>query len=247
MSFSARRAGWPADASRCPGCGAPMSPIELKRKPLGSLTVDLCPGCQVIWFDTFESLQLTPGATLDLFRAIHAAHRDALRPLAPPLTCPRCETILVPTQDIQHTTRFSYYRCRYGHGRLTPFFQFMREKNFIRPIDARELARLAENVKTIRCSSCGAPVDLAHSANCGYCKSPLMVLDPDAVARTLAEFDAAERRRVTPEPERQGDAVIALAQLERDMARARAAEGAGFSADLVSLGLAALGRFLRWP
>ena len=132
------------------------------------------------------------------------------------------------TQDIQHTTRFAYYRCRYGHGRLTPFFQFLREKNFIRPLEPRELARLAENVKTIRCSSCGAPVDLAKTTTCGYCSSPLMVLDPDAVGRTLGELDAAERRRTAPDPDRRGEAIIALAQLERDMARARAAEGADF-------------------
>jgi hypothetical protein len=223
-----------------------MATVELDRKPLGSLTVDLCAQCQVIWFDTFESLQLTPGGTLDLFRAIHAAHRDSPRPLAPPLTCPRCETILAATQDIQHTTRFSYYRCRYGHGRLTPFFQFMREKNFIRPLEPRELARLAQNVKTIRCSSCGAPVDVAKSTTCGYCNSPLMVLDPDAVGRTLAELDAAERRRTAPDPDRRGNAIIALAQLERDMARARASEGADFTVDLVSLGFSALGRVLHW-
>ena len=223
-----------------------MTAVELARKPQGSLTVDLCAACQVVWFDTFESLQLTPGGTLDLFRAMHSARRDPPRPLTPPLACPRCDTILAATQDIQHTTRFSYYRCRYGHGRLTPFFQFMREKNFVRPLDARELARLAENVRTIRCSSCGAPVDLAKTTICGYCNSPLMVLDPHAVERTLAELDAAEQRRTAPDPDRQGDAIIALAQLERDMARAQAAEGASFSVDLVGLGFSALGRFLHW-
>ena len=223
-----------------------MAAVDLDRKPLGSLTVDLCATCQAIWFDTFESLQLTPGGTLELFRVIHAAHRDPPRALSPPLNCPRCDTVLAATQDIQHTTRFAYYRCRYGHGRLTPFFQFMREKNFVRPLEPRELARLAENVKTIRCSSCGAPVDLAKTTTCSYCNSPLMVLDPDAVGRTLGELDAAERRRTAPDPDRRGEAITALAQLERDMARARAAEGADLTADLVGLGLTALGRFLRW-
>lgn len=223
-----------------------MTALELGRKPLGSLTIDLCATCQALWFDTFESLQLTPGGTLELFRAIHASHRAAPRPLVPPLNCPRCDTVLAATQDVQRTTRFAYYRCRYGHGRLTPFFEFMREKNFIRPLDARELERLADNVKTIRCSSCGAPVDVAKSTTCGYCGSPLMVLDPDAVARTLAELEAAERRRTAPDPDRQAAAVIALAELEREMARARAAEGALLTVDLVDLGLAALGRFLRW-
>jgi len=33
------------------------------------------------------------------------------------MTCPRCDTPLAETQDLQHTTRFSYYRCVRGHGR----------------------------------------------------------------------------------------------------------------------------------
>jgi hypothetical protein len=227
-----------------------MTAIELGRKPLGTLMVDLCAGCQVVWFDTFESLQLTPGGTLDLFRAIHAAQREPPRPLAPPLKCPRCDTVLAATQDLQHTTRFSYWRCRYGHGRLTPFLDFMREKNFVRPLTPRELARLAESVRTVRCSSCGAPVDLASSATCAYCKSPLMVLDPTAIDRTLAELDAAERRRTAADADtdadRRGDAVIALAEIEREMARQRTADNNDAAFDLVALGFAALGRALHW-
>jgi len=230
----------------CPGCHNPMQALDLERRAAGSQVVDLCDLCQALWFDPMESPQLSPRATLELFRAIHAARPETRRALPRYMTCPRCDTPLAETQDIQHTTRFAYYRCRYGHGRLTPFFQFMREKNFVRPLEPRELARLAENVKTIRCSSCGAPVDLAKTTTCSYCDSPLMVLDPDAVGRTLGELDAAERRRVAPDPDRRGEAIIALAQLERDMARARAAEGADLTADLVDLGLTALGRFLRW-
>ena len=45
-----------------------------------SVTVDLCDPCQSIWFDPRESLQLTPGATLMLFRLIgeHVAKPHAL-------------------------------------------------------------------------------------------------------------------------------------------------------------------------
>ncbi len=224
-----------------------MAALDLARKPVGTLTVDLCATCQVVWFDTYESLQLTPGATLDLLRALREAQRAALRPLAAPLACPRCDTVMALTQDLQHTTRFSYYRCRYGHGRLTPFFQLLREKNFIRPLTRPELARLAENVKTVRCASCGAPVDIANTMVCGYCQSPVMVLDPGAVERTLAEIAAAEQRRATPDPDRQGDAIIALARLEQEMARNRTTEDTGVAIDLVGLGFTALARLLAWP
>ena len=35
-----------------------------------TIEVDLCEPCQSLWFDGKENLQLTPGATLAIFRAI---------------------------------------------------------------------------------------------------------------------------------------------------------------------------------
>ena len=224
-----------------------MATLELDRKPSGKLTIDLCGACQAIWFDSFESAQLTPGATLDLFRAVHTALPEAPRPMSPQLPCPRCETLLALTHDLQHTTRLTYYRCRYGHGRFTPFFQFLREKNFVRPLDPRELERLKASVRTIRCSSCGAPVDIERSTVCRYCQAPIVALDPDAVEKALRELDAAERQRVTPDPDRIGDSIVALARLDREMADARRRNGAEIAGiDLVGIGLSALGAFLKW-
>jgi phage FluMu protein Com len=224
-----------------------MASLDLDRKPSGKLTVDLCGDCQAIWFDSFESAQLTPGATLDLFRAVHTTQPEAPRTLSSQLPCPRCETLLALTQDLQHTTRLTYYRCRYGHGRFTPFFQFLREKNFVRPLDSSELERLKASVRTIRCASCGAPVDIERSTVCRYCQAPIVALDPDAVEKALHELDAAERQRVTPDPDRIGDSIVALARLDREMADARRRNGAEIAGiDLVGIGLSALGAFLRW-
>src|SRR6478609_1490915 len=119
----------------CPGCGRGMRSLALPREPLAPVTVDVCDDCQALWLDATESQQLTPGAVIALFRAIGSSrptHRDAYPALLP---CPRCTTPLTLTQDLQHTTRFTYYRCRYGHGRFTPYVQFLREKNFIRAPD----------------------------------------------------------------------------------------------------------------
>jgi len=224
-----------------------MTPVDLDRKPGGKLTVDLCGDCQSIWFDSFESAQLTPGATLDLFRAIHAAQPAAPRALPSQLPCPRCDTLLALTHDLQHATRFAYYRCRYGHGRLTPFFQFLREKNFVRPLDPAELERLKASVRTIRCASCGAPVDIERSTVCRYCQAPIMALDPDAVEKALHDLDAAERQRVAPDPDKIGDSIVALARLQREMDDARRRDGAEINGiDLVGIGLSALGAFLKW-
>ena len=224
-----------------------MAPLDLDRKPSGKLTVDLCGACQAIWFDSFESVQLTPGATLDLFRAVHAAKPETPRALSQQLSCPRCETLLALTHDLQHTTRFTYYRYRYGHGRFTPFFQFLREKNFVRPLAHAELERLKASVRTIRCASCGAPVDIERSTVCRYCQAPIVALDPDAVEKALHELDEAEHQRVTPDPDRIGDSIVALARLDLEMEDARRRNGAEIAGiDLVGIGLSALGVFLKW-
>lgn len=223
-----------------------MRSVELDRKPDGKVTIDLCGDCEAIWFDTFESTQLTPGATLELFRVIHATAPDTRLAMPAELPCPRCETLLAYTHDLQHATRFAYYRCRYSHGRFTPFFQFLREKSFVRPLDAAELARLKESVRTIRCESCGAPVDLERSTVCAYCQAPIMVLDPDAVQKALRELTSAEQQRITPDPDKLGDSIVAIARLESEMERARRADRAERGIDLVGIGLTALGAFLKW-
>ena len=216
-----------------------MRSLALARAPLAPISIDLCDDCQAIWFDATESQQLTPGAVIELFRAIgssQATQREAYPALLP---CPRCTTPLSFTQDLQHTTRFTYYRCRYGHGRFTPFVQFLREKNFIRPLDPKELERLRAVVTTVRCVSCGAPVPLERSAVCPYCGAPVMLLDPDAVQHALDRLDAAETKRTTPQP-MSGDALIAIANVERELATSRRDYETETGVDLLRVGLHAL-------
>ena len=161
----------------------------------GGVELDLCYACRAIWFDQYESAQLTPGAVIDLFRKIHEHHDQPPRPLADRLRCPACRDKLQLTQDIQRTNRINYYRCANGHGRLTTFLQFLREKNFVRTLTAPEVAQLKAHVTQVRCSGCGAAVDLVRDSACGYCRSPISILDAEAVKSTLAELSAAERAR----------------------------------------------------
>jgi endogenous inhibitor of DNA gyrase (YacG/DUF329 family) len=216
-----------------------MRSLALPRAPLAPVSIDVCDACQAIWFDATESLQLTPGAVIELFRAIGTS-RPAQRAAYPALLpCPRCTTPLSLTHDVQHTTRFTYYRCRYGHGRFTPYVQFLREKNFIRPLDPKELERLRAVVTTVRCVSCGAPVPLERSAVCPYCGAPVMLLDPDAVQHALDHLDAEETRRTTTPP-MSGDALIAIANVERELARSRREYEGENGIDLLTVGLHAL-------
>jgi hypothetical protein len=224
----------------CPSCRHSMHRVDLDRRLAGQLQVDLCVDCQAIWFDAYESVQLTPIGTLNLFREIHAAQPTQRRPLPARLPCPRCDTSLDPTQDLQRATRFTYFRCRRGHGRFTPFVQFLREKNFIRPIPPDELERLKKLVRVISCSSCGAPVDLERQAACGYCRAPIAVLDPGAVAQTLRELDAAAARRADiAQPEQAAAGILEAARFDRAMAVEQARDRAA-GVDLVAVGLGLL-------
>ena len=169
------------------------------RRPEGRIEIDLCFACRGIWFDHYESTQLAPGAVIELFGMIHA-HAAGPRPLGDRLPCPRCTRALALTHDIQRSTRITYYRCASGDGRFTTFYQFLREKQFVREMTPAEVERLKAQLAQVRCSSCGAPIDLARDAQCRYCHMPLAILDPEAVRKTLAELSDAERKRGAVDP-----------------------------------------------
>lgn len=204
MTENSRDAG----ARPCPGCGAAMARQAFARKLAGTLDLDLCFDCQAIWFDAYESAQLTPGAVIGLFRTIEAQRARAARPLPEVLRCVACRGKLVLTHDIERTNRIVYYRCPQGDGRFTTFLQFLREKEFVRSVTPVEMQRLRATVAQVRCSSCGAPVDIAKDAECPYCHAPISILDADAVRRTLDQLEADERRRCAPDPAAMIDGLI---------------------------------------
>ena len=95
---------------------------------------------------------------------------------------------------------------------MTPFSEFLKEKQFVRSLNPAEQARLRAEVKSVQCSGCGAPVDLAKGFECGHCGSALTVLDADAVAKTLRELDEADAKR-TEDPEGREARARALAAM----------------------------------
>ena len=175
-----------------------MEKRSFGRQHLGEVTLDFCWDCHAIWFDQYESAQLSPGSVIELFRLIHEHRAQPARALADSMGCPHCKAKLAVTQDIQRTNRLSYHRCPAGRGRLTTFFQFLREKQFVRSLSQPEIERLKATVAQVRCSGCGAPVDLARDAACAFCRSPVSVLDAAAVEKTLSSLTQAERRRTQP-------------------------------------------------
>ncbi|MGE0594264.1 MAG: zf-TFIIB domain-containing protein [Vicinamibacterales bacterium] len=233
----------------CPNCAAAMREETLDAHHGRSVVVDICSHCQACWFDARESPSLTPGATLTLFRIIgeHAARPQAR---ARVVRCPRCRSVLRRTHDMQRATRFEYLSCRDGHGRFISFFDFLREKDFIRPLTPRQVAELRRSVQSVNCSNCGAPVDVQAGAACGHCGSPLSMLDMQQADALLATLQRAEARA-------QGGAAVdpalplALARARRETETAFAFERDerwlqdASSAGLVGAGLMALARWLK--
>jgi DNA-directed RNA polymerase subunit RPC12/RpoP len=225
-----------------------MRPQRLLGQMDREIDIDFCVPCQSIWFDAHEHLQLTPGATLAMFRVIgeHVSRpapedRDIAK-------CPRCKAHLRRTQDMQRSTRFEYFRCPNEHGRLTTFFDFLKEKDFIKPLTPRQVAELRKNVQVINCSNCGAPVDLAKGSDCAHCGSPLSMLDMQQAERLIAQLREADR------PDKPIDPALPLALLRARRESEAAFEGLPghhhwdhemWSLGLVGAGLTDLIRLLK--
>jgi uncharacterized paraquat-inducible protein A len=82
---------------------------------------------------------------------------------------------------------------------LIRFFDFLKEKNFIRPMSAAQIEDLRKNVRSVNCSNCGAPIDLAESSACTHCGSAISMLDMNQAQQTLNQLQqAAVPRPIDP-------------------------------------------------
>lgn len=202
--------------THCPSCRAPMTPLSLPAKVHGTVELDLCFMCQGIWFDQWESYQIAPGGIVEVFKLIHE-HRDDLRqPLADPLRCPRCDEKLVRGLDVVKSGKFTYHRCLQDHGRFTVFAEFMIEKGFVRQLSPMEIRELAARIHTVRCTGCGAPVDITTDSACTHCRAPIAILDPEAVEQALATYHQAEVKRTHRDPDALAEAVLMAERQKSD-------------------------------
>ena len=207
------------------------------------LELDICFACQGLWFDPQENLKLTPASVMELFRLLHE-QRDAMRhPLAAQLACPHCQRSLDKGFDIVRSGRYVTYRCPRGHGRFSAFSSFMVEKGFVRQLNGAEVKALADKVQVIRCSGCGAPVDIRKENVCSHCRAPIAIIDPDAVQKALAEFGTAAYRAEHLDPNALADTLIANERLNAQARRtAKTTHSVGFiemadTADLITGGI----------
>jgi AmmeMemoRadiSam system protein A len=183
----------------CPACGQAMRSLTLDAHYGEQVTIDLCGECHGFWFDGMEHLRLAASATLSLFEIIDA-ERGERHSLPDRQTCPRCRLTLRATEDRQRSTTFHYWRCPSGDGRFMTFVDFLREKDFVRPLDEKQLADLRARMQSIKCSNCGAMLDLNKDTVCGYCRTPLMMIDFEQVGKVVQQLrEEASRPAVDPQ------------------------------------------------
>ena len=155
------------------------------------LIIDVCTPCQAFWFDEHKDLQLSPASTLQLMKYI-GEHSSSSKPaLSPLLHCPRCGAGLTVAHNMARNVHFVYWVCPNQHGHYITFFEFLKEKNFIRPLSPNEIQHLRESVQTVNCSSCGASIDLQTNSQCPYCHSPVSILDLKEQRQMLAQLQEA--------------------------------------------------------
>jgi Zn-finger nucleic acid-binding protein len=224
----------------CPNCRNEMQSENLERHDHGLARVDLCFACGGLWFDHLVSAQLAPAAVISLFKEIYAHRDDVRQPLSARMNCPHCRGVLALSYDLGKAGRFSYFTCPKGHGRYTPFFQFLREKQFVRSLTPVELQQVRAQVRQIRCSECGAPVDLEHQNQCSFCHAPVSFLDSEAVEKAVRMW--SERRDVGPTPQTLADVLHPARHTFNDRILLSRVERADLLPDLVSWGIHAIGK-----
>lgn len=203
-----------------------------------TVAIDVCHGCNHVWFDAGEDLQLAPGAVIQLFENLGRAAQAARTVVSARKPCPRCGTGMLRTHDRVRNTGYEYFRCSRDHGRLMSFGAFLRAKHFVRDLTEKEVQALRADVRVIKCVNCGAATDISRDCVCQYCRAPIAILDADQVSKTLTELKAAEHRADTLDPSwplRVEQARIQTEAVFRDLGRGH---GALADLDLVESGLA---------
>ena len=188
-------------SKHCTNCSAKMAVYALPGHYDSTVDVDVCIACNAIWFDQFESIQLSSDGTVALFQLIHEhGSTPATGKFSEGLRCVTCGDGMKLTHDQVKGTRFTYQACRKGHGRFTTFHNFLAEKQFVRELTRAERAKLAATVHQVRCSGCGASVNIGKVDACEYCRAPVSVFDREAAKKAIDHYLQERQRQVPASP-----------------------------------------------
>ena len=173
----------------CPQCRQPMRPLPLEGHYGQPVPTDVCPHCNLVWFDEFESVRLSGLGWVGLLRAMQAAVASAFSgPLKTHLNCPRCASPLKPVHNLTRFGRFAALECQHRHGHLQTFSLLLAERGLVRLLGRNDLQTLREEGREAACLNCGAGIAETGrgSERCSHCDSPLVVIDmPQLMAALL--------------------------------------------------------------
>ncbi|KQU67103.1 hypothetical protein ASC98_09280 [Rhizobacter sp. Root1238] len=169
----------------CPRCTAPMRVLSLSSHKGQPVTVEHCPGCRLVWFDEFESVQLDSFGWVRLLREMEAG---AGRPLADAQVahpaCPQCAATLKQVQNRSRFGLFAALECPRRHGHLHSHSGLLAERGLVRPLGVAERRALAQERHTLLCLNCGGAAS-AGDEHCSWCGTALVVIDMPRLAHSL--------------------------------------------------------------
>jgi hypothetical protein len=187
----------------CGNCRQPMQRLALPGHYESRVDLDLCPGCDLVWFDLTETAQLTGPALLELIDTMALSHARPHALLRPDPRCPRCDGRLATAHNQSRWGRSTQLQCERRHGAYQSFAQFLGEKGLLRPMSRVDRARLLRDKGRIDCVNCGAGID-TEDTQCRSCLSVPSLLDVARLARAVDPLDTLEPHALSAEPARQG-------------------------------------------
>ena len=109
----------------------------------------------------------------------------------------------------------------------------MIEKGFVRQLSGAEIKEISARIAVVRCTGCGAAVDIRKQSACGHCRAPIAILDPQAVVQALAGYHrAAVKQAAPPDPAALAEALLLT---ERERSRRQRERGSTLDAEIGDL------------
>jgi len=168
-----------------------------------SVDLDLCRGCDLVWFDGSETAQLSGPALLELIGAMASSHDLPHEMLRLDARCPRCDGRLAIVHNQSRWGRSSQLQCRRRHGAYQSFAQFLEEKGLLRPMSRIDRAKLVRDRGRIECVNCGGEIT-KDDERCRYCRSIPSLLDVARLAHALDPLETIEPPAVFRAKAKQG-------------------------------------------
>ncbi len=187
----------------CGNCRRTLQRLALPGHYGSSVELDLCPDCDLVWFDLTETAQLAGPGMLDLIGRMAESHARPHELLRPDARCPRCDGRLVIAHNQSRWGRSSQLQCERRHGAYQSFAQFLEEKGLVRPMSRVDRARLLHDKGRIECVNCGAALG-AGDERCRSCLSVPSLLDIARLARAVDPLDTIEPHAVHATPSKPG-------------------------------------------